>query len=53
MSGESFTLDVNGITLKIAVVHTLGAADRLLDALRKGEVEYHFVEVMSLSWRLR
>ena len=44
---RELTLDVNGITLKIAVVHTLGAADRLLDALRKGEVEYHFVEVMA------
>ena len=41
------TFEIAGIPLKIAVTHTLGATDKLLEALRKGEVEYDFVEVMA------
>ena len=41
------TFEIAGIPLKIAVTHTLGATDKLLDALKRGEVEYDFVEVMA------
>ncbi len=41
------TYKLPGIDLKVAVVHSLGNADKLLNALRKGEVFYHFVEVMA------
>lgn len=39
--------DVNGTTVKIAVVHTLKSTDKLLEALKRGEVHYDFVEVMA------
>ena len=39
--------ELAGSTLKIAVAHTLAATDKLLDALKRGDVEYHFVEVMA------
>jgi len=39
--------DVAGTQLRIAVVNGLGNADRLLKALKKGEVQYDFVEVMA------
>ena len=41
------TYKLPGIDLKVAVVHGLGNADKLLNALRNGEVSYHFVEVMA------
>lgn len=44
---REYEFELAGSTLKIAVCHTLAATDKLLDALRKGEVEYHFVEVMA------
>jgi NADH-quinone oxidoreductase subunit G len=34
-------------TLKIAVAHGLNNADAMLDAIRKGQVSYDFVEVMA------
>ena len=39
--------NVNGITVRTAVVNSLGNARRLLRAIRRGEVFYHFVEVMA------
>ncbi|MFW0860343.1 MAG: [FeFe] hydrogenase, group A [Dehalococcoidia bacterium] len=33
--------------IRIATVHTLGAAKKLIAALRSGEVSYHLVEVMA------
>ena len=39
--------EIAGNTLKIAVVHGLGNADKLLTALKKGKVSYDFVEVMA------
>ncbi len=39
--------DINGIKLKVAVVNGLGNADKLLQALKRGEVDYQFVEVMA------
>ncbi len=40
-------LDVNGLTLKIAVVHSLGNARKLMNQIRAGEIELHAVEVMA------
>ena len=39
--------EINGITLKVAVVNGLGNADKLLKAIKAGEVQYDFVEVMA------
>ena len=39
--------DVAGTTVKIAVVSGLGNTRKLLDAIKRGEVFYHFVEVMA------
>ena len=36
-----------GATLKVAVAHGLKNADKLLKAVKAGEVEYHFIEVMA------
>ncbi len=38
---------LEGVTLKIAVVHTLGKARELVEKIRAGEAEYHFIEVMT------
>lgn len=41
-------LDIPGVgTLKIAVVHGLGNARALVEKMKAGEVDYHFVEVMA------
>ncbi len=41
------TLDVAGKTLRIAVVHGLGNARKLLEDIKAGRVQYDFVEVMA------
>ncbi len=41
------TVDFDGVPVKIAVTHTLGAARSLLESLRQGKHEYQFVEVMA------
>ncbi|MBE6379355.1 MAG: 4Fe-4S dicluster domain-containing protein [Lentisphaerae bacterium] len=41
------TYNVAGKEIKVAVVHTLAAARKLIEAIKKGEVDYQFVEVMS------
>ena len=41
------TFDMAGVPLRCAVVHGIGHADVLLDALERGEVGYDFVEVMA------
>ncbi len=38
---------LKGVTLKVAVAHTLGNAQKVIDRIRSGEAEYHFVEVMT------
>jgi len=40
-------VEVNGLTVKVAVVSGLGNACKVLDQIRAGEKEYHFVEVMT------
>ncbi|MCR5049409.1 MAG: [FeFe] hydrogenase, group A [Saccharofermentans sp.] len=41
------TFDINGTTLKVAVVNGLGNADKLLKALKSDKVSYDFIEVMA------
>ena len=41
------SFEIDGIPLKIAVAHGLGNADRLIKAIKKGQVEYDFVEIMA------
>lgn len=36
-----------GVTLKVAVAHGLANADKLLKAVKAGEAEYHFIEIMA------
>ena len=38
---------LNGITVKLAVAHTLANAGKIMDAVRKGEADYHFIEIMA------
>jgi len=38
---------LEGVTLDVAVAHGLGNAHRVLSAIRSGEKQYHFVEVMT------
>ena len=38
---------LEGVTLNVAVGHGLGNAHRIIDAIRSGEKQYHFVEVMT------
>ncbi|MBE6369104.1 MAG: 4Fe-4S dicluster domain-containing protein [Lentisphaerae bacterium] len=41
------TYNVAGKEVKVAVVHTLAAARKLIEKIKANEVEYQFVEVMS------
>ena len=38
---------LEGVTLNVAVGHGLGNAHRIIDAIRSGEKQYHFIEVMT------
>ncbi len=38
---------LEGVTVKVAVAHTLGKARELVEKIRAGEAEYHFIEVMT------
>ncbi|HPS02508.1 MAG TPA: NADH-dependent [FeFe] hydrogenase, group A6 [Candidatus Sumerlaeota bacterium] len=38
---------LEGVTLKVAVAHGLANAQKVVDRIRSGEVQYHFVEVMT------
>jgi len=38
---------LEGVTVKVAVAHTLGKARELVEKIRVGEAEYHFIEVMT------
>ncbi|MGE5560843.1 MAG: NADH-dependent [FeFe] hydrogenase, group A6 [Chloroflexota bacterium] len=39
-------VEVDGTTIKVAVAHTLGNARKVLDLIKAGKADYHFVEVM-------
>ncbi len=40
-------LEVNGVKLRVAVVHGLANARQLIEEIKRGEAEYDFVEVMA------
>lgn len=40
-------LDIGGSEVKIAVAHTLLNARKLMDKIRAGEADYHFIEIMA------
>lgn len=41
------TVEAGGLKIKAAVVHGLGNARKLLDKIKAGEAEYHFIEIMA------
>lgn len=41
------SLDINGLTVNVAVVNGIGNVDPILDEIEKGESKYHFIEVMA------
>ena len=41
------TIDLNGFELKVCMAHTLGNARIIMDRLRRGELNYHVVEIMA------
>ena len=41
------TFDIKGLKVKVAVCSGLGNARKLVEAIRKGEVDYDFVEIMA------
>jgi len=38
---------LEGVTVKVAVAHTLSNAQKVIDAVKSGEKQYHFIEVMT------
>ncbi len=40
-------VEVDGLKIKAAVVHGLGNARKVLDKIRAGEADYHFIEIMA------
>jgi len=40
-------VEVPGLTIRAAVAHGLGNARKLMDQIRSGEADYHFVEIMA------
>ena len=44
---KEFTVPYNGIDVKICVVSGLANARQVLEAVKSGEKEYHFIEVMA------
>ena len=38
---------LEGVTLKVAVAHGLGNANKVIESVLKGEKEYHFIEIMT------
>ncbi|MBS4534553.1 [Clostridium sp. D2Q-14] len=43
------TIELGDHTLNIAVAHSTGQASKLLDMVKNGEKEYHFIEIMGCS----
>lgn len=39
-------VDVNGTTVKVAVAHGLGNARQLMELIKTGKADYHFIEIM-------
>lgn len=40
------SVDLNGMNVKVAVAHGLGNAKKVLDRVKSGEADYHFIEIM-------
>jgi len=40
-------VQIGDLTVKVAVAHTLSNAKILMDKVRKGEADYHFIEIMA------
>lgn len=40
-------VDLDGLTIRVAVAHTLANARKVLDAVRRGEAHYDFIEIMA------
>ncbi|HHY71593.1 MAG TPA: ferredoxin, partial [Thermoanaerobacterales bacterium] len=40
------TIDVEGTKVNVAVAHSLSNARKVLDRVKNGEAEYHFIEIM-------
>lgn len=40
-------IDLDGLEVKVAIAHGTKNAQRLLDAIKSGEKEYHFIEIMA------
>ncbi len=41
------TVNIDGTAVNVAVAHGLGNARKLLDRVRSGEANYHFIEIMA------
>lgn len=41
------SMDGKPVTVKLAVAHTLSNARKLMDKVRAGEADYHFIEIMA------
>ncbi len=42
------SVSMNGVTVKVIVAHSLGAARQIMEKVRTGELkDYHFIEVMA------
>jgi len=40
------SVDMSGLIVKVAIAHSLGQARLLLDAIKAGTADYHFIEIM-------
>lgn len=41
------TIDMNGTVIKVAVVHQMSSAKKILEEVKKGTSKYHFIEIMN------
>ena len=41
------TVDIDGLKVNVAVASSLGSAQKVLDMVKSGEKQYHFIEVMT------
>lgn len=41
------SIDLGGTEVRVAIVHGLGNAKKLIEKVRAGEADYHFVEIMA------
>ncbi|MBT9135768.1 MAG: NADP-reducing hydrogenase subunit HndC [Firmicutes bacterium] len=39
-------IPLNGMTLRVAIVNSLGQAEKILNKIKAGEASYHFIEIM-------